>query len=76
MMMPDPQTMAQVQAVTNKITATIEIDYTKGSVTLALESKDLQAQASIANLLGQLANGLATQLQAFFAIQGEIVEIK
>lgn len=75
-MMPDPQKMAQVQQVTSKIDATIEVDYAKNSLALSMKSRDEEASNAIGGLLDQLATGLATQLQAFFAIKGEIIEIQ
>lgn len=75
-MMPDPEKMAQVQKVTSKISAVIEVDSAKRSLTLTMESKDPEASNAIGGLLDQLATGLATQLQSFFNIKGEIVEIR
>ena len=75
-MMPDPAKMAEVQKVTGKIKATIEIDDAKGTMKLSLKSADADAQKTVAGLVDQLATGLAQQLQAFFSIEGEIVEVK
>ncbi len=75
-MMPDPVKMAEVQKVTGKIKATIEIDDAEGILKLSLHSTDADAQRAVAGLVDQLATGLAQQLQAFFSIEGEIIELK
>ena len=76
-MMPgvDPKKLATVQQVSKNIAATITVNYNEQVVTVELSSSDRHAAQMIPDLLGQFAQGLATQLQFFFAIKGEFVEI-
>jgi len=76
-MMPgvDPQKLAQVQQVSQYIKGEIVIDYNDGTVTIKMLSDNQQAVQMIPGLLGQFAEGLAVQLQSFFAIKGEIIEV-
>ncbi len=75
-MMPDPEKMMQVQKVTGKIKATIEVDRTKRTLTLSMDAQNAEALNAVEGLLDQLATALATQLQTFFAIEGEIIEVQ
>jgi len=76
-MMPgiDPQKLAQVQQVSQYINAEIVINYNDSTVTIKMASDNLQAVQMIPGLLSQFAGGLAVQLQSFFAIKGEIIEV-
>lgn len=76
-MMPgvDPQKLAQVQQFSQYIKAEIVINYNVGTVTIKMFSDNQQSVQMIPGLLSQLAEGLAVQLQSFFAIQGEIIEV-
>ena len=71
----DPQKLAQVQQTSRYIKGHIVINYTEGSVTIKMSSDNPQAKQMISTLLDQFAEGLAAQLQTFFAIEGEIEEI-
>lgn len=76
-MMPgvDPQKLAQVQQVSQYIKGEIVIDYNESIVTIKMLSDNQQAVQIIPGLLSQFAEGLAVQLQSFFAIKGEIIEV-
>lgn len=78
MVMPgiDPKKLAEVQEVSKFIDAEIVVDYKRNLVRLALSSDNPASAQMIPGLLSQLAEGLATQLNSFFAIKGELVEIK
>jgi len=75
-MMPgvDPRQLAEAHRIGRNIKAVITIDYTEQKSTLEMSSDIPEAAALIPNMLSQFAEGLATQLQAFFAIRGEIIE--
>ena len=71
----DPQKLQQMQQVSQHIKARIAINYKTNSATIELFSENPQAVQLLPELLSQFAGGLATQLNSFFAIKGEIVEI-
>ena len=71
----DPEKMAKVQAVSGKIDAEVRLDYNENKLILGLTTTDADAAELIPSLISQLGEALATQLSAFFAIQGEIVEV-
>jgi len=71
----DPAKMAKVQAVSGKIDAEVRLDYNENKLVLSLSSTDVEAAELIPSLISQLGEGLATQLSAFFAISGDIVEV-
>lgn len=71
----DPQKMAQVQKVSGNIKGIIKVDYKEKSMTMTLATTDEDAQKLVNGLLEQMSEALATQLQAFFAINGEIREV-
>jgi len=76
-MMPgiDPQKLAEVQQFSQYIKAEIVINYNDSTVTIKMSSDNLQAAQMVPGLLSQFAEGLAAQLQSFFAIKGEIIEV-
>lgn len=72
----DPRQLAQVQAVSKDIKAVIRVNYMENVMQLSLSSETSEGQAFIPQLLEQFSNALAQQLSSFFAIQGEIVEVR
>ena len=71
----DPTKMAAMQDISQHINGIIRIDYAAKSITLTLSSVKPEATEIIPDLVDQLGGALAQQLQAFFAIRGEIVEV-
>jgi len=76
MMGVDPQVLAKAREAGKNIRARITIDHKSNSAVLELSTTDPSSASLIPTMLNQFAEGLATQLQAFFAITGEIVEKK
>lgn len=70
----DPAQLAKIQQVSKNVSGKILIDYPKGTVTLTLSTADPEAAKIVPGLLEQFGTALATQLNAFFAISGEIEE--
>ncbi len=56
--MVDPQKMAQIQEVSQHITAAIEVDYKERTVILALSASNEQADELIRMLLGQFKGAI------------------
>lgn len=77
-MMPgvDPKQMAAMQEVSKFIKGVIRVNYNDNTMQVAFTSEMPNAQALIPNLLDQFSTALAQQLSSFFAIEGEIIEIK
>ena len=71
----DPKKLAAMQKVSKFIKAAIKIDYIENKVELAFSSENPEASKLIASLLDQFSGGLAQQLSAFFAIEGELTEV-
>ena len=71
----DPVKMAAMQEISQHINGIIRIDYKEKSITLTLSSYKPEAVEIIPELVDQLGGALAQQLQAFFAIKGEIIEV-
>jgi len=71
----DPKQLAAAKEAGQHIKAKITVNYTTNTAVIALASDVPQSAAIIPDMLNQFANGLAMQLQAFFAVQGELVEI-
>ncbi len=71
----DPRKLAAMQKVSKFIKAEIKVDYVEKRVELAFSSKDPEAVKLLDSLLEQFSGGLAQQLSAFFAIEGEITEV-
>ena len=71
----DPTKLAAIQEVSKFIKAVIKVDYKARSVELTLSATDPEAAKLIDSLVDQLSSALAQQLSAFFAIDGEIVEV-
>jgi len=71
----DPAKIAEMQKISQYIDGVIRIDYATKTVALTLSSVNPEASDILPDLLSQLGGALATQLQAFFAIRGEIVEV-
>jgi len=70
----DPAQLAKMQQVSKNVSGKILIDYPEGKVILTLSATDHEAAKIIPGLLEQFGGALSTQLGAFFAITGEIVE--
>lgn len=75
MMMPDPKQLANVQLVTKDIKGTIICDYKTNTLTIRLATQDPSVTPIAHDLLEQLTQQLAMQLNAFFAIKGEITQV-
>jgi hypothetical protein len=71
----DPAKLAAVQQTSQHINAEIEVNYNESAVKIAMTSENPEAVAMIPGLLKQFAEGLAVQLQSFFAIKGQLVEV-
>jgi len=71
----DPAKVAEMQKISQYIDGVIRIDYSAKTVALTLSSVNPEASDILPELLSQLGGALATQLQAFFAIKGEIIEV-
>lgn len=71
----DPTKLAQVQHLSKHVKGTITVDYGAETVLLFLESEVPEARTLIPQLLQQFSEALATQLTAYFAIEGQILEI-
>lgn len=75
-MMPvDPAQLAKIQETSCHLKGQIDVKYKDDMLCLTLSSEEPNAKMIIPNMLDQLANGLATQLSAFFKITGKITEI-
>jgi len=72
----DPQKMGQIQAVSKDIKGVIKVDKKAGTILLTLSSETTGGMEFIPNLVTQLSQALATQLTAFFSIQGRIIEVE
>lgn len=70
----DPAQLARMQQVSKNVSGKILINYPAGTVTLTLTTADPEAAKIVPGLLEQFGTALSTQLGAFFAITGEIVE--
>lgn len=70
----DPAKLQAMQQVSKNVTGKILINYPDSTVTLSLSTVDPEAAKIVPGLLEQFGTALATQLGAFFAIQGEIEE--
>ncbi len=70
----DPAKIAAMQETSKHIKGVIRVDYKESTVSLKLSSTVPEAEVIIPDLASQLAGALAQQLQAFFAIEGEIIE--
>jgi len=71
----DPAKMAAMQEISQYINGVIKINRSEKSVTLTLSSSNEEAKKILPDLVDQLGAALAQQLQAFFAIKGEIVDV-
>lgn len=71
----DPIKMAAMQEISQHINGVIRIDYAAKSITVTLSAVKPEAIEIIPDLVDQLGGALAQQLQAFFAIKGEIIEV-
>lgn len=69
-----PEQMAAVQAVSQYIKGVMTIDFAEESIHIVLDASTEEAKALVPGLLDQLTEALATQLKAFFAIEGKIIE--
>jgi len=71
----DPQQLAKIQAVSKFINAKMTVNYKENSILLELTADQAEARELIPSLIEQLSGLLATQLNTFFAMSGELVEI-
>ncbi len=71
----DPQKLVAMQKVSKFIKAKITVNYVEKTVKMSFSSENPEAAKLIASLLDQFSGGLAQQLSAFFAIEGEITEV-
>ena len=73
----DPQQMAAVKAITSNIRAQMRVDKAERSLTLKLnyDGQSQEVHQAVQNLLSQLTDQFATQLDVFFGIKGEIIEV-
>lgn len=74
MMGVNPAQLAKMQEVSRFIKAKVTVEYGKGSVTIQFNSDVPEAVALIPSLLDQFTSALASQLSAYFAIDGELIE--
>ena len=74
-MAPDPKQLAALQQVTKNIRGEIICNYKENTLTIRLGTQEQTVVPVVHDLLEQLTQQLATQLQAFFAISGEITQV-
>ena len=71
----DPEKMKEVQKTSRLIRGVIRIDHREHTINIAFNTQDEGAKKMLGKLIPQFASGLATQLGAFFNIQGEIIDV-
>ncbi len=71
----DPRKIAAVQEVSKFIKGVITVNYEANTFKLKLSTMNPESAKIIDSLLDQFSGALAQQLSAFFAIDGEIVEV-
>ena len=71
----DPEKLKKVQDVTSKLNGIITVNFTEDTLMLALKGVKDEDRKVVHLLLDQMANMLAQQMHAFFAITGEIEEV-
>jgi len=71
----DQQKTAQVRQIASKVNAEIQIKHQEHEIILSLVPTTPEAQRFLEGFLPQFAEGIATQLSAFFGIKGKIVHI-
>ncbi len=74
MMGVNPAQLAEMQKTSQFIKAKVVVDYEEGSVKIGFHSENPEAVALIPSLLDQFTSALASQLSAYFAIDGELIE--
>jgi len=72
----DPKKLKEMQSVTQMIDAKIVVNMNKGHLVVDLTSGTPAAAQLIPEMTKNLATQFANQLQAFFAITGEIEVIE
>jgi len=70
----DPAQLAKMQEVSKNVVGKIVVDYPNNTIAVSFSTQTPEAAKIIPGLLEQFSTALASQLGAFFAIQGEIEE--
>lgn len=73
--MIDPQQLAALQAKTKSIKAEITLDHPKRSLSLMLSPSTPEDEVAIQQVLSQLSQQMAIQLDSFLGIKGKMREI-
>jgi len=71
----DPKKMAEVQQTSSRINAEIRILHKEHEIHLKLTPTTPESMSFVKGFLPQFAETMANQLNAFFAIKGEIVDV-
>jgi len=71
----DPQKMKEVQQASSRINAEIRILHEDHEIRLKLTPTTPEALSFVKTFLPQFAQTMASQLSAFFAIRGEIIDV-
>jgi len=71
----DPQKVAQVQGVSKTINAEIRIHSSEHKLEILLRPTTVESATFVLKFLPNFAENIATQLNTFFGITGEIVDV-
>ena len=71
----DPKKMAEVQQTSSKINAEVRILHKEHEIHLKLTPTTPESMNFVKTFLPQFAETMASQLSAFFSINGEIIDV-
>ena len=71
----DPEKMKQVQQVSSQINAEMRIVYKENEMKLKLTPTTPESAAFVQKFLPSFAETITNQLEAFFNIKGEIIDV-
>ena len=71
----DPEKMKEVQQTSSRINAEIRIMHEDHEIRLKMTPTTPEALKFVKTFLSQFAQTMASQLSAFFAIKGEIIDV-